>query len=340
MKLARAGTLALLAISLEGADSVCLQCHRMQAEPQPKTSMAHALESAAECDILKNHPRLTFRNQQYSYTISREQNESVYTVTDGKDSLSVPIAWAFGLGAAGQTYVFERNGNWYESRVSFYKALDGLDLTMGERNAAAKNIGEAAGRQMNVKEAGDCFRCHSTNATPGGTLDVAALSTGVRCERCHAAAEEHVRAVKAGDIKHAAMKKLSAMTTEETSEFCGGCHRTWSDIATNGPRGTLNVRFQPYRLTNSKCYDAADKRISCTACHDPHRNVARAAKFYDSKCGACHGQEKRASGVKACPRATQNCVSCHMPKIELPGSHFAFTDHQIRIARAGEPYPN
>jgi hypothetical protein len=29
-----------------------------------------------------------------------------------------------------------------------------------------------------------------------------------------------------------------------------------------------------------------------------------------------------------------------MPKIELPGSHAGFTEHQIRIARAGDPYPN
>jgi hypothetical protein len=29
-----------------------------------------------------------------------------------------------------------------------------------------------------------------------------------------------------------------------------------------------------------------------------------------------------------------------MPKVEVPGTHFKFTDHRIRIARAGEPFPN
>jgi hypothetical protein len=29
-----------------------------------------------------------------------------------------------------------------------------------------------------------------------------------------------------------------------------------------------------------------------------------------------------------------------MPKIDLPGAHAKFTDHQIRIVRAGDPYPN
>ena len=36
------------------------------------------------------------------------------------------------------------------------------------------------------------------------------------------------------------------------------------------------------------------------------------------------------------------CVSCHMPKIKVnsPGGLLTFTDHQIRIAKSGEPYPN
>jgi hypothetical protein len=28
-----------------------------------------------------------------------------------------------------------------------------------------------------------------------------------------------------------------------------------------------------------------------------------------------------------------------MPKVDLPGSHFKFTDHRIRIAKPGEQYP-
>ena len=97
------------------------------------------------------------------------------------------------------------------------------------------------------------------------------------------------------------------------------------------------MRFQPYRLVNSKCYDATDRRIRCTACHDPHAEVETAAAFYDSKCTACHS---RASHTKTCPRATAGCANCHMPKVDLPGAHRKFTDHQIRIARAGDPYPN
>jgi formate-dependent nitrite reductase cytochrome c552 subunit len=38
--------------------------------------------------------------------------------------------------------------------------------------------------------------------------------------------------------------------------------------------------------------------------------------------------------------AKANCASCHMPKVNLPGGHMSFTDHEIRIVKPGEPYPN
>jgi hypothetical protein len=133
------------------------------------------------------------------------------------------------------------------------------------------------------------------------------------------------------------MPKLAAQTAEEMSDLCGRCHRTWGQIAMNGPRGPLNVRFQPYRLTNSRCYNVADARIRCAACHDPHGPLETSAAAYDSKCGACHSA---AAHTRTCPVAKQNCTTCHMPKVELPGAHARFTDHQIRIARTGDPYPN
>jgi hypothetical protein len=65
--------------------------------------------------------------------------------------------------------------------------------------------------------------------------------------------------------------------------------------------------------------------------------VETRAANYDSKCAACHLAK---STGKICRVAKQNCTTCHMPKLELPGSHARFTDHQIRIARANAPYPN
>jgi hypothetical protein len=322
---------------------LCAACHPGEARAQPHTAMAHALESAADCEILRANPQLTFREGVYAFRIVREGDRSLYSVTDGKEIFSVAIAWAFGLGAAGQTYFYQRNGNWYESRVSFYKQLRGLDLTMGAQNYTPKSAEDAAGRLTSTRGAQECFTCHSINGVRDGRLEVDHLTPGVRCERCHGPAGQHLRAVKTGDVKDAGMRQLGKLTTEELSDFCGQCHRTWSQIALNGPHDINNVRFQPYRLTNSRCYDALDRRIGCVACHDPHRDVDRRAAAYDAKCLACHGAAAKPPEVgrpaKVCPTGTRDCINCHMPKYELPGSHNLFTDHQIRVARPGEPYP-
>ena len=313
--------------------------------------MGHALEMVSACDILRDNPRLVFHEGPYSYQIVREGDKSIYTVTDGKETVRVPIGWALGLGSAGQTYVYEWNGNIYESRVSYYKKVQGLDLTMGAQNMVPADVEEAAGRRMGGKEVAECFGCHATNAVHANSPTLDRLTPGVQCERCHGDATRHVAAVKAGDAKGAAMKRLGALSTEELSDFCGQCHRTWANIAANGPRNVNNVRFQPYRLTNSRCYDATDRRISCVACHDPHREVVREMSAYDATCLACHsagptaGTPAAAAGsdgsrtAAVCPKASANCVSCHMPRYEIPGSHNLFTDHQIRIVKPGEPYP-
>ncbi len=316
----------------------CATCHPAQARPQPETSMARAMELPSECTILQDHPLLTFREGAYSYRLARQGGKSIYSVTDGRQTLTVPIGWAFGLGSAGQTYVFQKDGTLYESRVSYYWALNGLDLTMGASNLKPSNLTEAAGRSIVHAEATRCFGCHATDAVEGKDVRLASLTPGIQCERCHGSTDAHVREIKLGHAQQAQMKDLRKMSTEETSNFCGQCHRTWDEIAGSGTLGLSNIRFQPYRLTNSKCYDSDDKRIACTACHDPHREVNRVDADYDSKCLACHAGGKPAA--KFCSVAKANCVSCHMPKLQMPGSHYKFTDHDIRIARANAPYPN
>jgi hypothetical protein len=313
------------------AAATCGQCHAREQRAHGSTSMASALTPAAKAEILRANPDLTFREGPYTYTIRR----GVYSVTDGTNTITAPIAWAFGLGGVGQTYVFQHDGKWHESRVSYYGQARGLDLTLGARNTSPKNLAEAAGREMSPKDTAACFGCHSAGAVRGLQVNFEAIAPGVQCENCHEGGARHETAVRAGNVAAASLKKLSTLDTEQISELCGKCHRTWSDIATNGPQGIQNVRFQVYRLTNSKCYNVADRRIACTACHDPHQEVEHASASYDTKCTACHGVS-----AKACPTGKPDCAGCHMPKYEIPGSHHLFSDHQIRIVRPNETYPN
>jgi Cytochrome c554 and c-prime len=320
---------------------LCAECHAAIVARFRTTPMANALTSAADDEIFQRLAGLTFRDTGYETRITRNGDRLQLTVAGQGETLTVPLLWAFGRGQAGQTYVFARDGALFESRVSFYNSLRGLDLTMGAQPGKPKNIEDAAGRLMSSRDAADCFGCHSSGAVRDGRLNLESMSPGVACESCHGPAPRHMAAIRNGDASAAKMPKLASSTAEEMSELCGRCHRTWSQIAANGPRGVLNVRFQPYRLTNSRCYDVSDARIRCTACHDPHGPLETAASAYDARCSACHTANAAAKGsARTCRVAKQNCVTCHMPKVELPGAHARFTDHQIRIARAGEPYPN
>jgi len=318
-------------------DEACSACHQKESARFRETPMARALEPVAQSEILRLHPSLDFKDGGFQWRIARDGERSLMTVSGKGETVTMPLLWAFGRGQAGQTYIFERDGVFYESRVSFYNALGGLDLTMGAQQSQARNIDDAAGRRMDTIDARDCFGCHSTGAVSGGRLHLESIVPGVGCESCHGATAQHVAAVRAENPAAAKMAKLAGRSAEEMADLCGRCHRTWSQIALNGPRGVLNVRFQPYRLTNSKCWDTADRRIACSACHDPHGPLETAAANYDGRCSACHST---ALHTKTCRVAKANCVNCHMPKIELPGAHARFTDHQIRIVRAGEAYPN
>lgn len=328
----------------------CAQCHKSKVATQPKTPMGRALALPANCEILREHTKLTFRNGKYTYLITREGDRSIYKVSDGQGELAVPIAYCFGMGEGGQTYVLELNGKFYESRVSFYNDIKGLDITMGHVPTPPATLEEAMGREMAMSETRSCFGCHATNSVHGAKLQLDQLVEGVTCEACHGPGENHVAAMKKGDFSQKHIFNPNRLNTEEMSNFCGSCHRTWEDVARMGLRGVVNVRFQPYRLTNSKCYDLEDKRISCTACHDPHQNRKQDAAFYDSKCTACHNATAKAAPAAltqsdgrrfaVCPVGKANCSSCHMPKYEIPGSHLKFADHHIRIVRPGDPYPN
>jgi len=318
-------------------DATCMPCHNQETAHFRVTPMGKALETAAECEILKGHPLLQYQEGAYHTEIKRDGDRSVLTVTRGKETFTVPILWAFGQGQAGQTYVFEYDGAMFESRASFYVAAGALDTTIGALGTAPKDIVEAAGRRMDAAGARSCFGCHSNNGVSGGKLVMEALVPGVGCQSCHGAVEKHANAVLAGDVKGAALPRLNDLSPEDMANLCGKCHRTWASIAEGGPLGPNNVRFQPYRLANSKCYDVDDRRIRCTACHDPHEPLNTNLASYDGKCTACHATSLH---TRTCPVGKTRCVECHMPKIALPGAHSRFTDHQIRIARPGEPYPN
>ena len=342
----------------------CADCHSPITDTQPGTPMGRALLLPAANTALKAHPALTLTRGAYTYTVQTGAAGSTYSVTDGSRTITVPVIWGFG--AHNQTWMLEHDGKMYESLVSYYPVVNGLAITTGDDRLQPATLEDALGRELSAIDVKTCFGCHASNPLAPGTTatsmpttspaatapDPHSVQAGVNCEHCHLGAARHLLDASQDNFS-TVPPRLGKLTTEDMSQFCGQCHRTWDMVVRSHWRGQMNVRFQPYRLANSRCYNGTDARISCVACHNPHEDVRRDAAFYDGKCLACHAgtphvvAASQRSGPaqetpKSCPVAKTNCVSCHMPKVVLPssGDHLAFTDHQIRVVRAGDAYPN
>lgn len=324
-------------------DKACAECHKKFIVPHAQTGMAMAMEAVADSKILNDHPQLALKVGPYSYEIKRNGKQSSYSVTDGNETISLPILFAFGQGKAGQTYVLQREGKFYESLMSFYDEPKGLDFTIGARRSVPQSLNQAVGRVLSDREVLECFSCHSTGAVSGDKLQVDKMIPGIRCEGCHGPGGPHVAAVKAGETGAKLIFNPARLSGDElTQEFCASCHRGNEEFALLQSMEINNVRFQPYRIFHSKCY-SDDRRISCTACHNPHEPLKTDDAFYDTKCLACHGLKDKPQGqaaAPACPVANKDCASCHMPKVEVPAAHFKFTDHYIRVVKPGEKFPN
>jgi hypothetical protein len=159
--------------------------------------MAQALEAVEKSKVLKEHPLLSTSVGKYSYRIERRGNESEYTVTDGVNTVTLPIRWAMGASSAlGQTYILEKDGQLYESRVSWFRELSGLDQTMGYEGSPPADINDAAGRLLHQDEKIRCFGCHATNAVQARHLTFDKMTPGVQCEHCHQSTEEHLAALQ------------------------------------------------------------------------------------------------------------------------------------------------
>ena len=326
-------------------NKVCADCHPKEAA-QLTTPMANALEVAPDCKILSARHRLTFKNGNYSYELARQGKDVVYTVSDGAKSISTPILYCFGQGHVGQTYIFRYKDVLYETRVSFFQKLNQLDFTIGHRPNVPVSLEDALGRAIAGDEPQQCFGCHSTGAVSGAELKLERLRAGVGCEACHGPGEKHLVAMKEKKLDEPQIFNPGGLGGFELSQsFCGTCHTSFeAAMLLPGQSGINNIRFQPYRMFNSRAHNTNDPRISCLACHNPHEALKQDAAYYDAKCLACHlttaketKTERRSAA--ACPVSTKNCASCHMPKVDLPGMHASFTDHWIRIAKPNEPTP-
>jgi hypothetical protein len=317
----------------------CAGCHADIYKKQEASNHARSLRPLSEVSEITS--RLPFeifdRSSGAKLTLSRQSDERLSLVsTTGASEEGLALEWAFGSGVKGITPVGRlKTGAFAESRVSWYAATAGFDLTTGASKFTPQTNAEGVGRTLRKQELVECLGCHTTGTSPDNS-EPARNNMGVRCERCHGPGAEHILAMRNSNTTDKKIFHPGTLDGFAQAQMCGVCHGkppqdTDFQIIRLIQEAPNTVRFPSQRLVLSHCFNETDNGLSCTACHDPHSNVAGSRDSLEKPCISCHTAGARRS-PKICPVAKKNCSTCHMPKQQVM-AHSMFTDHWIRVIR-------
>lgn len=261
------------------------------------------------------------------------------------------LSYYVGSGRRGRTYLFDKDGWWFEAPVNYYSKKKLWDM--------APNYGSARSMPATLPIDSNCLHCHASEvqtALPDARNRYAGApfrAGGVSCGSCHGDASQHLATQGRGPIVNPAR-----LAPARRDNVCLQCHlegdaaiyRAGKSLAAFRPGEDLSefvVYFvdahkkedggratsQYEALLRSACKRASGDKLTCTSCHDPHGAPTREQRvgFYRSKCLACHTGEKMATEHHP---EQQDCAACHMPtRATTDISHEQLTDHDIERRR-------
>lgn len=239
-----------------------------------------------------------------------------------------------GSGTRGQSFLQWRADSLVQLHASYFTASNSWIRSPGYTKGKLSN---------NRKVTARCLECHTTyietDYKKKNTFNKNKLIAAVDCERCHGPAAEHVKYHNTNpDITEArAIKKIPSLTRQQQLDACALCH--------SGPRKLrskpefsfltgdylnkfsspdffsthmdLDVHGNQYgMLKASQCFTKSEA-MTCTTCHNPHKNERNKVSAFIKKCISCHNSSKTDCGLDMVSRSNNknNCISCHMPKI-------------------------
>jgi hypothetical protein len=351
-------------------DAACAGCHRAIYEHYEATPMARAsgpaldglMEGSFTHEASGVHYRIFKRDgaageHDGAGWLSYARPE---TAAGGYLNGEVKLAYFVGSNTRGRTYLFERDGYWFETPVNWY---------------AKKRVWDMAPNYLNAREMpltlpvdANCLHCHVSGvaaALPGARNHFAAAPFahgGIGCASCHGDAAEHVWTKGKAAVLNPA--KLNAARRDSV---CLQCHlegetavyRLGHSLATYrpgdalfdsvayfvhqgevGPHGRATSQYEA--LLQSACKRASGERMTCTTCHDPHSSQTTATAvervaYYRAKCLSCHTGAKYATAHHP---EQPDCATCHMPRAASEDiAHEQVTDHRIQIVNTAPRIP-
>jgi hypothetical protein len=336
-------------------DAVCASCHRDIYREYRQSSMAQASGPAAQgfiaADLLHTPSGVHYRigSKDGKVTLSYERGPGLkQSPLKGQEQL----LYYLGSGKRGRTFLFQREGYWFEIPINWYARKGIWDM--------APNYQQATEMPLTLPVDSSCLHCHASGVQPSlpqarnRYATVPFLYGGITCEGCHGDPSQHLAQGGRGPILNP-----DKLAPGRRDSVCLQCHLE-AEVLVNR-RGHTLYDFQPggeisedvvyfvhrdavgaggratsqwEALLQSACKRKSGDALTCTTCHDPHRSIpaAESVAYYRGKCLACHTGANFAVGHHP---EQQDCATCHMPTSNTKDiAHEQVTDHRIQIPGA------
>ena len=339
-------------------EAVCASCHREIYERYRKTPMANA-SGPAEAGFIPGE--FTHGASGVHYTVTEDggrvwlnyarENASADRAISGREELRYFI----GSGKRGRTYLFEKQGYWFEAPINWYGKKKLWDM--------APNFQAARAMPLTLAVDPGCLHCHASDVArslPEARNLYAGepfAHGGITCGACHG--DEHAHVASEGKVL---MMNIDRLAPARRDSVCLNCHLEGETAVVR--QGKRIEDFQPgddlfdyaeyfvYRrengaggratsqweaLSRSECKRKSGERMTCTTCHDPHGapEPEKRVEFYREKCLQCH--EKAGFAEKHHPEE-RDCSGCHMARPSTNDiAHEQVTDHWIRKRISNQP---
>lgn len=321
---------------LEYAGSqTCISCHKSIYEAHSKTPHYNTSQLARKEKIIGHfNDSATLRlNNHILYKMTDEERLYQSAFEDGKLVRKEPFDIIIGSGTKGQSYLFWKVSELYQLPVSYWNASENWIHSPGYSDD-----------RINFDRAvlPSCLECHTTFAKSYLPNDYGSngfvkkeIMFGVDCESCHGPSLKHVNVhIDNPELKIAQhILDIKELTQQQQLDACAKCHsgvRRPSRPAFTFKTGdklddfwrpnyssvsnteTLDVHGNQYGLlTGSQCFKESEA-MTCSTCHNPHKNQRDQLEGFSQKCIGCH-QDTGIHKFDLKDGMTSNCIDCHMP---------------------------
>jgi hypothetical protein len=292
-----------------------------------------------------------------SFTINRSDQHVVQEVTLADWTLNVPMNVVFGSAKVGQSFGYWQDNALYQTHVSY--------LTQTDNWIASPGFADTQANYTRAIRTG-CLECHLTYIEqikrPNHYKHDSAI-WGISCERCHGAGRQHVEF----HHEHPNVKQSKHIThpgdlaRQRQLDICGQCHsgrfvlrqeaftfRPGDELdafhqplqPSSGKVGGIHTSNQLTRLQKSRCFQHSE--MTCTTCHNPHKNQRGDTAVFTQSCLGCHQSDHCRMATDLGQRVSDNCIACHMPisqnedMTNVAGGDLQtlMADHYIRVDQA------